>query len=147
VRDSAKGSFVSVVHLTITGEYAVLRSSRRKRQGLVLYLRYGGLFFRPLVPDIVSFARGADAFNEWQTQGWDVKRLGVLHYWVDGDRVALHQLRPEFANSVLLGAAGVAMRPPFPIPGEYCRCCRTRNCADLMPATEQQAVETVSKPI
>jgi hypothetical protein len=51
---------LAIGDVVITGEYAVLRSSRPKKHAFALYLRHGGLKIRPLVQDIVSFARRLD---------------------------------------------------------------------------------------
>jgi hypothetical protein len=112
----------------ITGEYAVFRSSRRKRQAYVLYLRHGGLKVRPLIPDVVSFARFVDVTNRSSDRGWGVDRIGVLHYWVAQKLSALHRPDPEFAASVLRGAVGTISLPPHPRTGEHCLVCPSRNC-------------------
>jgi hypothetical protein len=112
----------------ITGEYAVFRSSRRKRQGFVLYLRHGGLKVRPLIPDVVSFARFVDVSNRSGGRGWGVDRIGVLYYWIAQKLSAVHQPDPEFAANVLRGAVGTIALPPYPRTGEHCLRCPTRYC-------------------
>jgi len=112
----------------ITGEYAIFRSSRRKRQAFALYLRHGGLKVRPLIPDVVSFARFVDFTNRPADRGWRVDRIGVLHYWIAQKLSALHQPDPEFAANVLRGAVGTISQPPYPRTGEHCLVCPTRNC-------------------
>jgi hypothetical protein len=49
--------------VVITGEYAVLRSSRRKKHAFGLYLRHQGVRIKRLVPDVVSFAWGGSWTN------------------------------------------------------------------------------------
>ena len=119
--------------MVLTGEYAVLRSSRRKNHGFALYLRHDGIKLRPLVPDVVSFARRLDLGDRWiqsgnSNVGWAVKTVSVLHYWIAQDLQLEHRPdRPEAAD-VLEGAASVITGNPFPIPGPHCRTCPTRAC-------------------
>ena len=121
-----------VKDVVITGEYAVLWSSRRKRQADVLYLRYGGVKIRPLIPDIVSFARWLDVTNRVAARSWHVHRIGVLHYWVSQNLAARHEPDPEFARHVLLGAAGAICREPFLNVGKHCLTCTSRACRSAM---------------
>lgn len=90
---------LTVDGLTIKGEYAVLRSSRRKRHAYVLYLREGGVKRRPLVPDVISFARWLDLQNRWAeiSSEWRIKTIGILHYWVTTDTSLEH--RPDLDNA------------------------------------------------
>jgi hypothetical protein len=112
----------------ITGEYAVLRSSRRKRHAFALYLRYGGLKIRPVIPDVISFVRAVDVTNRLATRDWGVDSVGVMSYWVAQDFAAEHQPDRDFALMVVLGAARFISELPFPILGPHCRSCSTRNC-------------------
>jgi hypothetical protein len=113
----------------ITGEYAVVRSSRRKRQAFVLYLRYRGVKIRPLTPDIVSFARWVHFSNEPNTRlWWGVDDISVKHYWVNQELDVEHRPDRQLASAVLLGVAGVVSGPPFPIVGEHCLSCPTHSC-------------------
>ena len=112
----------------ITGEYTVLRSSHHKRQADVLYLRYGGVKIRPVIPDVVSFARWVDASKRMETQNWDVNRISVMHYWVNRELAAEHRPGQNMAGAVLEGVASVVSRPPFPIVSEHCLSCPTRSC-------------------
>ncbi|MGD0778318.1 MAG: hypothetical protein ABSC05_36515 [Candidatus Solibacter sp.] len=131
--------------IVITGEYAVLRSSRRKRHALALYLRHQGVKLKRLIPDIVSFARQLDLTYRWEdpaNRDWGIQSIGVMHYWVSRDLSAEHTTDFGFAADVLHGAAGVVTGRPFPIPGDHCRSCPTRACRpdDLVrpPHTETQ---------
>jgi hypothetical protein len=117
--------------VAITGEYMVLRSPRRKKHAYVPYLRYQGVKIRPVIPDVVSFARWVDARNRWldsarRTGGID--RIGVLHYWVSQNLAAEYQPDPAFAGQVLIGATGVIAGRPFPRSGDHCLSCPTRAC-------------------
>jgi len=117
--------------VAITGEYAVLRSSRRKKHAFALYLRYQGVRLKRLVPDVVSFVRRLDLEKRWTDPAnryWRVESIGVMHYWVSRDLSAEHITDREFATDVLLGAVGVVTGAPFPVPGEQCRLCPTRAC-------------------
>ena len=119
---------LSLNGVVISGEYTVLRSSRRKNHVFVPYLRYGGVKLRPLVPDIVSFARWVDASNRAVAQEWRVDRVGVMHYWVTQNLAAEHKPDPEFAAQVLHGAVATISRPTYPIVGEHCLACPARHC-------------------
>ena len=112
----------------ITGEYAVLRSSHRKRQASVLYLRYGGIKIRPIIPDIVSFARWLHVSNLSEAREWGLDRIGVKHYWVSQYLAADHHPEQSLAVGVVHGAIGVVSRPAFPVVGEHCLSCPTRTC-------------------
>ena len=117
--------------ILITGEYAVLRSSRRKKHAFALYLRYQGVRIKRLVPDIVSFARRLDLTNRWvdpANRCWGIQSIGVMHHWVNRDLFAEHNADFGFATDVLLGAAGVVTGHPFPVPGDHCLSCPTRAC-------------------
>jgi hypothetical protein len=115
----------------VAGEYAVLRSSRRKNHAFALYLRHKGVRIRRLVPDVVSFARWLDLGNRWtapKNHHWKVNSVGVMHYWVSSDLSAEHKLDREFAREVLRGAVNVYTGPAFPVPGDHCKLCPTRAC-------------------
>jgi hypothetical protein len=117
--------------VVITGEYAVLRSSRRKKHAFGLYLRHQGVRIKRLVPDVVSFARRLDLANRWvdaANRHWAVQSIGVLHYWVGRDLSAEHTADYGFTREVLLGAADVVRGYPFPLPGDHCLSCPTRGC-------------------
>ena len=137
--------------LVITGRYAVLRSSRRKRQAFVLYLREGGVKLRPLVPDMVSFARWVHASKRPEVKDWGVNRIAVMHYWVNQYLAAEHQPDPTFAENALVGAAGVISGPPFPIPGKHCQSCPTRGCSTKpklrIPGASQRRVREPAMPV
>jgi len=118
----------------LTGEYAVLRSSRRKKHAVALYLRYQGVKIRPLVPDVVSFARCLDLGTLIPNHpDWGIESLGVLHYWISPDLSAEHTPDREAATQVMLGAAGVLSGHPFPVPGAHCLSCPTRACHPKLP--------------
>jgi hypothetical protein len=120
---------LSIGEAVITGEYAVLRSSRKKRHAFALYLRHGGVKSKPLVPDTVSFVRRLDLGNKWQENAdWDLDSIGVMHYWLSGDHSAEHRPGRSFANDVVLGAVGVITGNPYPIPGKHCLDCPSRAC-------------------
>lgn len=115
----------------ITGGYAVLRSSRRKKHAFALYLRHQGVRIKRLVPDIVSFARRLDLANRWTdpaNRHWGVQSIGVMHFWASRDLSAEHTSDRDFATDVLHGAVGVVTGNPFSIPGDHCRFCPTRAC-------------------
>ena len=115
----------------ITGEYAVLRSSRRRNHAFALYLRHKGIRIKRLVPDVVSFARRLDLGNRWtapENRHWKVNSIGVMHYWVSSDLSAEHKVDREFAAEVLRGAVNVFTGPAFPAPGDHCLLCPTRAC-------------------
>lgn len=97
---------LTVDDIAITGAYAVLRSSRRKRHAYVLYLREGGVKRRPLIPDVISFARWLDLQNRWAeiSSEWRIKTIGILHYWVTTDTSLEHRPDPEVAKQVLVDA-------------------------------------------
>ena len=117
--------------MVITGEYAVLRSSRRKRHAFALYLRYQGVKLKRLVPDIVSFARQLDLTYRREdpaNRAWGIQSIGVMHYWVSRDLSAEHQTDFGFAADVLHGAVGVVTGRPFPLPGDHCLSCPSRAC-------------------
>jgi hypothetical protein len=111
---------LSVGGMVLTGEYAVLRSSRYKKHAFALYLRQGGVKKMPLVPDVVSFARWlkSNAFAEW-----GVDSIAVMHYWVGQYLQAKHLPYRQEAVDVLEGAAGVITGRAFPIPGPHCSGC------------------------
>jgi hypothetical protein len=56
---------LAIGDVVITGAYAVLRSSRRKKHAFALYLRDGGVKLKRLVLDLVSFARRLDLGDRW----------------------------------------------------------------------------------
>jgi hypothetical protein len=115
----------------ITGEYAVLRSSRRRNHAIALYLRHKGVRIKRLVPDVVSFARRLDLGNRWidpVNRDWKVNTVGVMHYWITSDLSAEHKLDRVFAAEALRGAVNVFTGPPFPVPGDHCMSCPTRAC-------------------
>lgn len=117
--------------IVIAGEYAVLRSSRRRKHAFALYLRHQGVKIKPLVPDIVSFARRLDLGHRWidpANRHWAIQSIGVLNYWVSQDLSAEHTPDYVFTRDVLLGAAGVVTGNPFPVPGDHCLSCPTRAC-------------------
>jgi len=129
--------------VVITGRYAVLRSSRRKKHAFALYLRYQGVRLKRLVPDVVSFARRLDLEKRWMdpaNRHWGIESIGVMHYWVSRDLLAEHTTEREFATDVLLGAVGVVTGAPFPVPGNHCRLCPTRACRpdDLVRPSDAQ---------
>jgi len=105
-----------------------MRSSRRKNHLFVPYFRYGGVKIRPLIPDIVSFARWLDVSNRVEQQGWRFTKLNVMHYWLVPSLAAEHDPNPELAAQVLRGAAAAISRPPYPIVGAHCLTCPTHNC-------------------
>ncbi|MEO8372992.1 MAG: hypothetical protein ABI806_27650 [Candidatus Solibacter sp.] len=115
----------------ITGRYAVLRSSRRKKHAFALYLRDQGVKIKRLVPDVVSFARLLDLENrcgESANRGWGVQSIGVMNYWVTRDLSAEHKANRQFSTNVLLGAVAVGTGYRYPIPGDHCLSCPTRSC-------------------
>ncbi len=114
--------------VTITGEYAVLRSSRRKLEAFIPYLRHEGLKLRPVIPDLVTYARWLDAANRLPLDEWRVSRIHIMHYWVSQDLTALHQPDTGFASQALRGAVGAITGPPYPIVGEHCLACPTHHC-------------------
>ena len=117
--------------VVITGEYAVLRSSRRKKHAFALYLRDHGVRIKPLIPDVVSFARRLDLGNRWidpANRHWGIQSVGIMHYWVTRDLSAEHKLDRACAEEVLIGAASVVAGHPFPMPGDHCLYCPTRGC-------------------
>ena len=124
---------LTIGEVVITGEYAVLRS-KRKKAAQVLYLREGGVKIRPVIPDIVSFARRVDLGNRWLDSAsvWAVDSISVLHYWVSQNLTVEHQSDQRFATNALLGAAGVVMGQPFPILGDHCGSCPTHACRDCL---------------
>ncbi|HXB68731.1 MAG TPA: hypothetical protein VNY05_10830 [Candidatus Acidoferrales bacterium] len=86
---------------------------------------------RPLVPDIVSFARRFDLTNRWldpANRHWGIQDVGVMHFWVTRDLSAEHKADYASAMNVLLGAAGVVTGYPFPVPGDHCLSCPTSAC-------------------
>jgi hypothetical protein len=120
-----------VGEIVITGEYAVLCSSRSKTHAFALYLRDQGVRIKPLVPDIVSFARQLDLRNRWIDPAnlhWRIQKISVMNYWVTRDLSAEHWLASSLASDMLLGAAGVVAGHAFPVPGDYCKSCPTRAC-------------------
>lgn len=122
---------LTVGGVLITGEYAVLRSSRRHKHAFVLYLRHQGIRIKPLLPDVISFARWLDLANRCTDpvkRHWGVESIGVLHYWVTRDLSAEHKPDRGFATDVLLGAVSVVRGTPFPVPGEHCKSCPHRAC-------------------
>src|ERR1035438_6887854 len=64
----------------ITGEYAVLRSSRRRNHAFALYLRHKGSRIKRLVPDVVSFARRLDLGNRWTRSEEHTSELQSLRH-------------------------------------------------------------------
>jgi len=115
----------------ITGEYAVLRSLRRKKHAFALYLRHGGVKIKRLVPDIVSFVRRLDLRIrriDAANRHWGIESIGVMHYWLTGDLSAEHRSDFAFATDVVRGAVGVISGFPFPLPGDHCLACPTRAC-------------------
>jgi hypothetical protein len=87
-----------------------------------LYLRDQGVRIKPLVPDIVSFARQLDLRNRWidpANRHWGIQKISVMNYWVTRDLSAEHWLASSLASDVLLGATGVVTGHPFPIPGDH----------------------------
>jgi hypothetical protein len=121
---------LTIGDVVITGEYAVLRSSRPKTTAQILYLREGGVKIRPVIPDVVSFARSVHLGDRWldSTSVWGIDSISVLHYWVSQDLIAEHKPDQRFAADLLHGAAGVVMGHPFPILGEHCGPCPTHAC-------------------
>lgn len=99
--------------ITITGEYAILRSSRRKRHAYVLYLRDAGVRRRPLVPDVLSCARWLDLHDRWAgvSNQWKVSSAGVLHYWVTTDFAAEHKPDIESARQALADSLALWRQP------------------------------------
>ena len=118
---------LTVDGVQITGEYAVFRSSRRKKEGFAMYLRHQGMRKRPLRPDIVSFARWLDLANRVDP-GWGIQSVGVMHYWVARDFAAAHKPDRQFAVDVIRGAVAVVKGRPFPVLGEHCRTCLRTAC-------------------
>jgi hypothetical protein len=116
--------------ITIVGEYAALCSSRRKNHGFIPYLRHKGLRIRPVIPDIVTFARWVDASKRLPLNQWGVKRLAVMHFWVSQNLAAEYLPNSEFARQSLRGAVGTVSGPPYPRTGEHCLSCPTRNCRE-----------------
>jgi hypothetical protein len=122
---------LAIGDVVITGEYAVLCFPRRKKHAFALYLRHGGVKIRPLVPDVVSFARMLDLSDRWSdpsNRHWAIETIGVMHYWVARDFHLEHKIDRNFSSDVLLGAVGVITGNPFPLPGEHCSSCPTRAC-------------------
>jgi hypothetical protein len=108
---------LAIGDIVIAGEYAVLRSSRRRKHAFALYLRHQGVKIKRLVPDIVSFARRLDLGHrriDPSNRHWAIQSIGVMHYWVSRDLSAEHTADYVFASDVLLGAAGVVTGHPFP---------------------------------
>jgi hypothetical protein len=125
------GYTLPVGNAVITGEFAVLRSSRRKKHAFALYLRHEGVRIKRLVPDVVSFARRLELGNRWTepaNRHWGIESIGVMHYWVERDLAAEHKIGLSFASDVLLGAVSSFTGNPFPLPGEHCLACPTRAC-------------------
>jgi hypothetical protein len=116
--------------IAITGEYAVLRSARPKTNAQILYLREGGVTIRPVIPDVISFARIVDLGKRWldSTNSWGIDSFSVLHYWVSRNIAAEQKPDQRFAANVLLGAAGVVTGQPFSILGDHCVSCPTQAC-------------------
>lgn len=143
---------LTVGGVLITGEYAVLRSSRRHKHAFVLYLRHEGVRMKPLVPDVVSFARWLDLANRWSdpaNRQWGIQSIGVMHYWVTRELSAEHKPDRAFATDVLLGAVSAFTGHPFPVPGEHCLSCPTLACRpDCIEAAECSTAkdEPISSP-
>jgi hypothetical protein len=122
---------LAIGDVVITGEYAVLCYPRRKKHAFALYLRYGGVKIRPLVPDVVSFARRLDLTDRWidpSNRHWAIESIGVMHHWVARDFSLEHKINYSFSRDVLLGAVSVITGNPFPLPGDHCSSCPTRAC-------------------
>jgi hypothetical protein len=122
---------LAVGNIVITGEYAVFGYARPKQNGFALYLRDQGVRLKPLVPDIVSFARHLDLSNRLMNpanRNWGIKKISVLHHWGTRDLTLRHNSNASFATDVLLGAAATISGHPFPIPGDRCRSCPTHAC-------------------
>jgi hypothetical protein len=114
--------------VAITGEYAVLLSSRRNNEAFIPYLRHEGVKLRPVIPDVVTYARWLDAAQRLPLRQRPGRRISVMHYWVSQYLAALHQPDAGFAGQALRGAAAAITGPPYPIAGEHCLACPTRNC-------------------
>ena len=75
---------------------------------------------KPLVPDVVSFARWLDLANRCTdpaNRQWGIESIGVMHYWVTRDLSAEHKPDRGFATDVLLGAVSVVRGIHSPCPG------------------------------
>ncbi len=114
--------------VAITGEYAVLRSSRRKLEAFIPYLRHGGVKLRPVIPDVVTYARWLDAADRLPLDQWRVSRIYIMHYWVSQNLAALHQPDTGFVGQALRGAVSAITGPPYPRVGEHCLACPTHTC-------------------
>jgi len=106
---------------------------------------------KPLVPDVVSFARWLDLANRWTNpanQHWGIESIGVLHYRVSRDLSAEHKTDRGFATDVLLGAVSVVRGTPFPVPGEHCKSCPHRACRPgcIQAASSAVKDERISAP-
>jgi hypothetical protein len=90
----------------ISGRTTVLRSSRSRKHAHLLYLRFRGVRRRPLVPDVVSFARALDIHTRWGdvSREWGIDSYGVLHYWVESDFGEEHRPAIEVARQVVRDA-------------------------------------------
>ena len=107
-----------------------MRSARRKREGIVTYLRDGGVRARPLRPDIISHARWLDLAD--RDAGFDT--IVTLNYWVTRDLACQHRPDRTFAARVVAGAANLVSANPYPAPGEQCLRCTGMGCRpDLKP--------------
>jgi len=143
---------LAVGDVRITGEYAVLRSSRKKKHAFALYLRHQGIRSKPLRPDVVSFARWLDLANRSTAPAnrqWGIQTIGVMHYWVTREQSAEHKPDRAFATDVLLGAVSAFTGHPFPVPGEHCLSCPTLACRpDCIEAAECSTAkdEPISSP-
>ena len=86
--------------VTITGQYAVLRSARRRKHAQIIYLRHSGERRRPLIPDTLSTARWLYIDARWAqvASAWQINSIGVLHYWIaNADFAAEH--KPDVASA------------------------------------------------
>jgi len=106
--------------MTISGEYAVLYSPRRKIKTFIPYFRYDHL--KPVIPDIVTFARWMDASNRLPMT------INIVHCPVNQNRAAGYQPDPVRAGEYLRAAVGTISRRPYPRMSEHCLVCPTPNC-------------------
>ena len=114
--------------VTITGEYAVLRSRHRKIKTFIPYFGYERVTPRRVIPDIVVFARCMDAFDRLPMCVWETNHISIMHYLVNQNNMeAPWHPDPKRAGEMLRGVLGAITRP-YPRAGEHCQTCPTRDC-------------------
>jgi hypothetical protein len=112
---------LAIGDVVITGEYAVLCYPRRKKHAFALYLRDGGVKIRPLIPDVVSFARKVDLANRWldpSNHHWAIESIGVLHYWVAPRFFPRAQTKARFLFECTARSGERDNWKPFPVARE-----------------------------